>query len=926
MFGWIKQLCTGEGDTVDDTWLGGFDVLRTLVSNADEGVENSGFEDISSAEFGFSGAGIQKQSNTQNQAEAERQWSYNSNEHVDEDVDDIETDKVISVDDHLAEGNTSPGQEEPKTESSEEGETEGESETLEDDMAVKDLEPKNVDENDGDSTNTSNYDQKIGESIVSEQNRKEECSATVCNSADEKLGDATEKIESTKVDSSDIVVESEENLESLSKANEHVNENFSGSTDATSPNDETLSQECQREHEAHQNGTSNAPDLHQQPFENNLGSRTIPKTEVSEAVQDDRRVEGRNDGKIEYTEGTPTDEIVRQLTAKVTSLQEMLKMRESQLERLQESGVIQDSNSASKNLEIQDRLEVAEKKAQTLAKAHAILKKQLNRAQEQLKSKTEEVDAVMEEGQNLSKRQLTLETTIKKLRTEIRQLKSEKDNTGTSLSQAETRIKDLEQELKEANTSIEAAESRFNEALSTERLHFENAIAEVRKEAVAADQRAKDSIKAGANRKLKDAESRIDALQNSLSQLRDELERERNVADEREDALHAEITNLQQKLAEAEARQRETEDHVPGATAPLLRQLEAMQAAAEDQRKAAAETEHNLSQLLEKTREKLNGARNELEDSITSREESLARCECLEKELFEIRSALREAESIAKAAGDAREVALKNAAEARAELATAQEERIALERVYLQQVESLQAKEEAAREAALRAKAELGKMQFGTSNGDEISGMVRSNNGLPTIPAPPGFGWELVKTNNDNNNKTCNARSLEGSGYVAVEDFSNKKTIESSNSSPDDQEPSSITNDNQGTQNGKSSAEFQFRYNVIGTRSVMRETRVDALQQMVMELQMTRDRLLEELVSLEREVADGKAAKMQVAEKTKQLEDLKTRYDKAVELLGEREEQLEELRADLEDVRESFRGQVNSLANEVEALRAKALE
>lgn len=73
---------------------------------------------------------------------------------------------------------------------------------------------------------------------------------------------------------------------------------------------------------------------------------------------------------------------------------------------------------------------------------------------------------------------------------------------------------------------------------------------------------------------------------------------QRASADEREELLAGEVSGLQRRCAEAEARQQEVAARIPEATQPLMRQLEAMQAAATQQAAAWAEAERGLQERL----------------------------------------------------------------------------------------------------------------------------------------------------------------------------------------------------------------------------------------------------------------------------------------------------------------------------------------
>ena len=66
----------------------------------------------------------------------------------------------------------------------------------------------------------------------------------------------------------------------------------------------------------------------------------------------------------------------------------------------------------------------------------------------------------------------------------------------------------------------------------------------------------------------------------------------------REDAYSREVAELQQRCQEADARHEQLSAELPSATAPLLRQLEAMQRSAQQHAAAWAATEAALSQRV----------------------------------------------------------------------------------------------------------------------------------------------------------------------------------------------------------------------------------------------------------------------------------------------------------------------------------------
>jgi chromosome segregation ATPase len=68
-----------------------------------------------------------------------------------------------------------------------------------------------------------------------------------------------------------------------------------------------------------------------------------------------------------------------------------------------------------------------------------------------------------------------------------------------------------------------------------------------------------------------------------------------------------------------------------------------------------------------------------------------------------------------------------------------------------------------------------------------------------------------------------------------------------------------------------------------------------------------RDEARSDIVALMKEVESAKAATSKVAELEKELADINSRYQTTLEMLGEKSELVEELRADVQDVKAMYR-------------------
>ena len=77
----------------------------------------------------------------------------------------------------------------------------------------------------------------------------------------------------------------------------------------------------------------------------------------------------------------------------------------------------------------------------------------------------------------------------------------------------------------------------------------------------------------------------------------------------REDALSREVSELQQRCQQAEARHEQLAAEMPSATAPLLRQLEALQHSAAQHAAAWAAAEAHLNQRVSDAEAAAAGAR-----------------------------------------------------------------------------------------------------------------------------------------------------------------------------------------------------------------------------------------------------------------------------------------------------------------------------
>ncbi|KTF85374.1 hypothetical protein cypCar_00022370 [Cyprinus carpio] len=317
--------------------------------------------------------------------------------------------------------------------------------------------------------------------------------------------------------------------------------------------------------------------------------------------------------------------------------------------------------------EFTQRIAEAERKAQLACKERDIAKKEINGLREELasrlnsnetleliKEKEEQIRELLEEGEKLSKQQLQHSNIIKKLRVKERESDSQITKQTKKLKEQEEELKHLQQvldskeevekqhrenikklnavverqekelsklqtsseELQEKNRSLQAAlDSSYKELAE---LHKANATkdSEAQELALSREVLAKEELSLALEKAQEESRLQQEALANQwpinlrmlafvalfinveVADLRLALQRAEQQQAKKEDYLREEISELQQRLQEAETRNQELSQSVTSATRPLLRQIENLQATLGAQTASWEKLEKNISDRL----------------------------------------------------------------------------------------------------------------------------------------------------------------------------------------------------------------------------------------------------------------------------------------------------------------------------------------
>ncbi|XP_058022796.1 TATA element modulatory factor [Ahaetulla prasina] len=600
----------------------------------------------------------------------------------------------------------------------------------------------------------------------------------------------------------------------------------------------------------------------------------------------------------------------------------------------------ENSSISSLKEEFAQRIADAEKKVQLACKERDTAKKEIkvlkedlatrlnsNETAELLKEKDEQIKGLLEEGEKLSKQQLQNSNIIKKLRAKekerentntkqnkkIKELEEElqhlkqvldgkeeiekqhRENIKQLNSVVECQVKDLTrlqvdlEDLEEKNRSSQAALDNAYKELAD--LHKTNAAkdCEVQEAALSHEMKVKEELGLILEKAQEEAHQQQEALAIQVADLRIALQRAEQQAARKEDYLRQEISDLQQRLQEAETRNQELSQSVTSATRPLLRQIENLQATLGAQTSSWEKLEKNLSERLGESQaalaaqtERERAATEELlshkiQLSSTESQNSLLRQENsrLQAQLEAEKSRLKKLEN----ENNRYEVELEN-----------------LKEEYVKVIEG--AKKE---KMLLSTQLEMEKMKveqekkktiFVQESAREKERKLYISSTMETVSSTP---------------------TLSRSSSISGVDMAGLQT---SFIYQDDQYDHSF---------GSVSASGTNLYDVmrmgagssimenLQSQLKLRDGEISHLQLEIGNLERTRSVMAEELVKLTNQNDDLEEKIKEIPKLRAQLRDLDQRYNTILQMYGEKAEEAQELRLDLEDVKNMYKTQIDEL-------------
>ncbi|KAM9408552.1 TATA element modulatory factor [Pholidichthys leucotaenia] len=595
--------------------------------------------------------------------------------------------------------------------------------------------------------------------------------------------------------------------------------------------------------------------------------------------------------------------------------------------------------------EFTQRIADAERKAQLACKERDIAKKEIKGLREELstrlnssdtleiiREKEEQIRGLLEEGEKLSKQQLQHSNIIKKLRVKEKESDTKMIKQQKKIKEQEDELQSLQQvldgkeeverqhrenikklnavverqekelsrlqseseELQEKSRSVQAAlDNSYKELAELHKVNASRA-SEAEEAALSRETQAKEQLSLALEKAQEEARIQQEVLANQVADLRVALQRAEQQQARKEDYLREEISQLQQRLQEAETRNQELSQSVTSATRPLLRQIENLQASLGGQTASWEKLEKNISDRLADAQTQLAVAV-EKERSAT-------------EELLSIRAQLASLESQNSLLRQekARLLVQLDAEKNKSEKL---EDESSRERVELENLrgEHMRMLEESKKEKLLMAnQLEMEKMKVEQEKkkfylAQEALKEKERKAGTQSIIEPPGPSTPSL------------SRSSSVSG---TENTGLHTSVLSQDDSLDQSLTAMTMSVSMSGSNLYEAARLSGGSSIIEnlqSQLKLREGEIAQLQLEIATLERSRSVMAEELVRLTNQNDEMEEKVKEIPKLKVQLKDLEQRHNTILQMYGEKAEEAEELRLDLEDVKNMYKTQIDEL-------------
>ncbi|KAJ3704406.1 hypothetical protein LUZ61_008111 [Rhynchospora tenuis] len=553
--------------------------------------------------------------------------------------------------------------------------------------------------------------------------------------------------------------------------------------------------------------------------------------------------------------------------------------------------------------EYHQRVASLERKVYALTKERDTLRREQNKKSDAaalLKEKDEIINQVMAEGEELSKKQAAQEATIRKLRAQIREFEEEKQRLNSKLQVEEAKVESIKRDKAATEKLLQETIEKNQAELAAQKEFYANALNAAKEAEAVAEARANSEAKVELETRLREASEKEAILVQTIEELRHTLTRKEQEAAFKEEMFKRDLDDLQKRYQASELRYNELVTQVPESTRPLLRQIEAMQETAARRAEAWAGVERALNSRLQDAEAKA-AAAEEKERSLNERlSQTLSRITILETQITCLRT---EQTQLSRSLEKERQ----RASESRQEYLAIKEE------AATQEGRAKQLEDEI-RELRAKQKKEL--QEVATHR--ELLEKELERERATRLELEKAASMETHKANHDPT-RNIPMRKLSSAGSLNSIEESHFLQASLENDS------NALLERRMSTENNMSSY-FLKSMTPSAFEAALRQKDGELASYMarLASLESTRDSLAEELVKLTEQCEKLKVEAAALPGVKAELEALRQRHTAALELMGERDEELEELRADIVDLKEMYREQVDLLVNKIQILGASA--
>ncbi|KAJ8505977.1 hypothetical protein OPV22_006863 [Ensete ventricosum] len=518
-----------------------------------------------------------------------------------------------------------------------------------------------------------------------------------------------------------------------------------------------------------------------------------------------------------------------------------------------------------------------------------------------LKEKDEIISQVMAEGEELSKKQAAQEATIRKLRAQIRELEEEKQRLNSKLQVEETKVESIKRDKATTEKLLQETIERNQSELAAQKEFYTNALNAAKEAEALAEARANNEARVELESRLKEAGECEAMLVQTLEELRQSLTRTEQQAVFKEEMLRRDIDDLQKRYQASELRYTELITQVPESTRPLLRQIEAMQETSARREEAWFGVERALNSRLQEAEAKA-AAAEEKERSLNERlSQSLSRITVLETQISCIRA---EQTQLSRSLEKERQ----RASESRQEYLAAMEE------AATQEGRAKQLEDEI-KEIRSKHKKELQDEMVHRELLEKELERVRT----AKAELEKTLARETLPIANQDQTKNLPTRKLSSAGSLSSieESIFLQASLDSSDNFYLERRAS-----------GEATVSPYFlksmTQNAYEAALRQKDGELASYMSRLASLESIRDSLAEELVKMTEQCDKLQAEAAVLPGLRAELEALRRRHSSALELMGEHDEELEELRADIIDLKEMYREQVDLLVNRIQVMTSSA--